>query len=88
MAVTVTYTCDKCGMQQPTSNQFWTVGIKAQCSGHTSDQYISNKFKMEICRPCLEYLGIHPTEKTVNDPEYQPPTLEELIREIVERCQV
>jgi hypothetical protein len=41
---------------------------------------------MQVCRPCLESFGIHVQTKTKDDVVPTVPSLEELIREIVQRC--
>ena len=87
MSVKTIYTCDKCKAEQETVNQFWTVGVTAThgCSD-SSREFVKNKH-MQVCRPCLESLGLYVQIK----PEHKAsppriPTVEELIREIVERC--
>ncbi len=84
MSITTIYKCDKCGAEQNTPNQFWTVGVVAK-HGHDpyqwSDSFTDHKV-MQVCRPCLESLGIfvNPREKA---PENTPVTIEALIREII-----
>lgn len=73
------YKCDKCGNEQGESEQLWTVGITA------STVYCSTTIpyrKIEVCRPCLESFGICVTKKKDVEPP-KPPTVEELIREII-----
>lgn len=84
MSITTIYKCDRCGAEQSTSNQFWTVGVVAK-HGHDTfqwyDSFTDGKV-IQVCRPCLGDLGIfvHPREKA---PENTPVTIEALIREIV-----
>ncbi len=79
-----TYECDKCKKIQDTPEQFWEVGIKAQAFNYTSDSFVNEKFKMQVCRPCLESFGIYAQQRKASEaPAPQPPTLEELIVEIV-----
>ena len=90
MSVKTIYQCDKCGGEQFSEDQFWTVGVWAICSPvrvnpHYSE-YVQNK-KIQVCRPCLESLGIHLTVKDGGDSAPPAPTVEELIREIIERAQ-
>lgn len=86
MSRQVIYKCDKCGSEQATADQFWTVGVKASPLNYPHDMFVSNKHVMEVCRPCLESFGIHvqPTPKDQPQPP-APPTLEELISDIVLR---
>ena len=87
MAITTTYKCDKCGKEQNTREQFWTVGVSASCSQATS-KYDAPYFKMEVCRACLESFGIY--AQKVKEPEQQQktPTLEELIIDIVMNAEI
>jgi hypothetical protein len=84
------YKCDKCGNEAHTGTQFWTVGVAAFCESN-SQQYAIGRLdfvdqkSMQVCRPCLELLGIHVSQKTLEKLTYEPPTLEELIREIVQK---
>ena len=89
MSVKTIYTCDKCGAEQLSAEQFWTVGVWAIHSVNNlptnPSEFVQNK-SMQVCRPCLELLGIH--VKTKPGAEIAtPPTVEELIREILERAQ-
>jgi len=86
MSIKTLYTCDKCGVVQEDNKQFWTVGVTANCQTYPSDTFVTG-MHMHVCRPCLESFGIYVHKKpdeTTNTPE--PPTLEELINEIVLRC--
>lgn len=85
MSIKTIYKCDKCGSEQESNNQFWTVGVTANCSNYASRDFVAGK-SMQVCRPCLESFGIHVQHKQ-DEPAQQPPTLEELILEIISRCQ-
>ena len=77
MSITTIYKCDKCGNEQASDWQFWHVGITI------FTQHISKYTEQEIdvCQPCLESFGINvPDEKVKTLP---PPTVEDLIREII-----
>lgn len=84
MSIQTIYKCDKCGAEQSTSNQFWTVGVVAK-HGHDQFEFYENFTDgkaMQVCRKCLESLGIHVSikEKVV---ENTPVTIESLIRELI-----
>ena len=82
MSIKTIYTCDKCGNEQATQEQFWTVGVTANC-GLNAHKYFVAGMSMQVCRPCLESLGIY-AQKREDEPDApKPPTLEELIIEIV-----
>ena len=87
MAIKTIYICEKCGHEQLTADQFWTVGIQANHHGYAVGFYdfVEGK-KMQVCRPCLESFGIHVSKKVEQDTKPAPPTLEELIAEIIARC--
>lgn len=77
--ITTTYKCDKCGNVQETPEQFWTIGVGAGIPTRA----ISIDRAMQVCRRCLENLGYHVKQpRPPNSPP--PPTIEELIREILE----
>lgn len=85
MAVKTIYTCDKCGEEQLTPAQFWTVGVTATCQLYSSDVYVKGKV-LQVCRPCLESFGIHVTHRPgAVKPATIAPSTEDLIREIVQR---
>lgn len=86
MSIQTIYKCDKCGTEQATSTQFWTVGVVATYHGfHMGNKDYADGKSMQVCRPCLESFGIHVMQKQEEN-EVKPPTLEELIREIIQRC--
>ena len=83
MAIITIYKCDKCGAEQSTNEQFWYLAVAYKCL-HLG--YGESKTKgINVCRKCLESLGINATPQTKESPEYSPPTIEELIAEIVHR---
>jgi len=83
--ITTIYKCDKCGNTQKTPEQFWRVGVVVNIvtSKLYNVLYESSPHTMQVCRDCLEHFGIHPQKKTIESPTYNPPTLEDLIIEIV-----
>ena len=86
MSTKMIYTCDKCGAEQLDGSQFWTVAVSAHEGLHADDTYHRvNKMSIQVCRVCLEGFGIHAQAETKAKPEYNPPSLEDLIREIVTR---
>ena len=88
MSVRFLYICDKCGNTQETENQFWTVGVTASHGKHPEGRniYVKDKY-VQVCRPCLESFGIHVQQKPSDPPKPKPPTVEELIREIISLVQ-
>ena len=72
------YKCDKCGNEQYAADQFWNVIISAG-SVHFSQNTVK---RIMVCRPCLESFGIHVTKQKDTEPP-KPPTIEELLREII-----
>ena len=87
MSVKTLYICDKCGGTQETADQYWFVGVTANRGIHPEGRlYVKDKH-MHVCRPCLESFGIHVMQKPSDPPNPQPPTVEELIREIISLVQ-
>ena len=83
MAITTIYKCDKCGAEQSTNVQFWLLNVSYQ---ELSTSYGKSYTKgINVCRKCLESLGINASKIVRESPEYSPPTIEELIAEIVQR---
>lgn len=87
MAFKTIYTCDKCGHEQETPDGFWTVGVSASHSiGVPNNHFVEGKH-MHVCRPCLESFGINVLTKPEHEQNPpQIPSVEDLIREIVQRC--
>lgn len=84
MIVTI-YKCDRCGAEQGSREQFWTVGVSASCS-LALPPHEPYKKQIQVCRPCLDVLGIFVKEGATDDSVRHVPSVEELIREIIERC--
>lgn len=79
------YICDRCAHPQESPDQFWVIGVKAKPYGYTTSQWEASDHQMQVCRPCLEVLGFHVRAPKKDEPPLPaPPTLEELIREIVQ----
>ncbi|OHB69253.1 MAG: hypothetical protein A2W23_07535 [Planctomycetes bacterium RBG_16_43_13] len=82
MSITTIYKCDKCGNEQNSGKKFWTVYVMI------SGEYYTQSIQKEIyvCQLCLESFGILvPREKVEALPP--PPTVEDLIREIMSMVQ-
>lgn len=89
--IKTTYICDKCKNEQDTHSQFWTLGIWAR---HDGEKYESNSDmqrasingrSIQVCRPCLESLGVHVQAETKKQPAYVERTTEDILRELIER---
>ena len=78
MSITTIYRCDKCGNEQTTRKKFWNVIILVSCEYFTD----SRQNQIEVCQSCFESFGIMVSEekKKTLPP---PPTVENLIREII-----
>ena len=83
--IKTTYTCDRCKNEIIDLNQVWCVGIKYHFYGGN----YNNNARPEVnwCRPCMIKMGIMGTEeeRKVNQPIEPPPTIEDLIREIIRK---
>ena len=80
MSVRTIYTCEKCGAEQAKPDQFWVVGIQAHC---INDRPYGQVKQMQVCRLCLEAFGIYDNRPAEVQAVNPPPTLEDLIIEIV-----
>ncbi len=89
MSTITVLTCDRCGANVPQNgdHQFWEVGVITACrpqiAAHKAMYQVDKKHKMEVCRPCIEDMGLVPSRREDKTSIPTPPTLEELIREIV-----
>lgn len=82
MAVKTTYTCDLCGHTQDDSNQMWWVGVSIDQNRHTSQRYA--KMDQLWCRACALKRHLLPfSDEKQKAKAPPPPTLEDLVREIV-----
>ena len=83
MSIKTEYICDKCGAVQASEEQFWELKVSAEHVDYTStNRYVDAARTMQVCRQCLESLGYHVQVKPGQSTP-TPPTLEELIIEIV-----
>jgi len=78
--ITTIYKCDKCGAEQTNNDQFWSITVFVE---NASVNYRKGWQGIQVCRSCLGSLNIFPTKTKASDPAAPPPTLEDLIREIV-----
>jgi len=84
MSTKIIKSCDRCGIEVSGDDQFWRVGIRAVCDKIIRFEdagFVDSRHAMDVCRPCLELMGIHVLKRD-NTPPPQAPSLEELIREI------
>ena len=82
--ITTIYKCDRCEKTQENGNQFWTVSVTVLHYGSNQSFTSSDKF-IQVCRECLEELGIHRQERPL-DERPPAPSIEDLIKEIISRC--
>ena len=84
--IVTTYTCDKCGHHQTTNDQMWGIAVVME-HGIPVPNYgprLTPRHNGLWCRKCIESIGLlcakpDPDDKTAKP----PPTLEDMIREIV-----
>ncbi|PHS13512.1 MAG: hypothetical protein COA78_07170 [Blastopirellula sp.] len=94
MSIETIRKCDKCDTTitegvDDFNGQLWRVGVSAQCYSNrivrnsSSVHNFVDGMEMDVCRKCLEGFGIHVQERNIGKATPQPPTLEDVIREIV-----
>ena len=78
------YVCDKCKVGQTTPHQFWTISIAVKmCNAPT---YPASPVKEQHwCRKCAESMGLLPHCTNEVNLVTPPPTLEDLVRAIVQQ---
>ena len=86
--IKTTYICDRCSHEQETRDQFWSIGIWAAHNGMGyNDSAQEHKRSIQVCRPCLEALGVNVTRETSSKATYVERTTEDILRELIERVQ-
>lgn len=92
--ITTTYTCDRCQESQDGDGQFWRVGVVADNVqimreyGTQPTRYPANdRLRMHVCRQCLISIGIQVPPPIPGESAPARPTLEDIIREIVQNAQ-
>jgi len=90
MSVRTIYTCERCKTEQEDERTFHTVGILTEQGTHdlTQTAYgnskrIVNDKQMQVCTPCLEAMGISRWVPEISVSATPPPSIEDLIVEIV-----
>ena len=83
--IKTTYICDKCGGEQESREQFWSIGVWASHTGGYSEGVQEHKKSIQVCRPCLESLGVHVLAETKKKPEYVERSTEDILRELIQR---
>lgn len=80
--------CDRCAAEQETRNQFWTIGVWASHNGEAYNESLKeHKRSIQVCRNCLEALGVNVTRETAAKANYVERTTEDILRELIERVQ-
>lgn len=85
--IKTTYICDKCGQEQDKREQFWALGVWASHTGGYHESVVEHKLSIQVCRPCLESFGVHVQKETKAAPAYVERTIEDILRELIERVQ-
>lgn len=87
MAQTTTYTCDRCKAQQIDDSQFLTSVMVRVGANWSRDGYTNSVIPAQMwCKECIVGRGLlHPgaISMDVSKAPATPPTLEEVIREIM-----
>ena len=81
MAIQVIYKCDKCRKDQASAEQFWSLEVYGSEGLNHTPRPVTTPF--QVCRPCLESLGIYVKKPVDAEKAAAFPTIDELIREIV-----
>lgn len=87
MAQKTIYTCDKCGAEQETPVQFWTLQVTARTALDEYESSVSG-LRIEVCRECLEKYGIYSKQKQKpkQTPEENKVTIESLIKDLIKNA--
>lgn len=83
MSHTITYRCDKCAHEQHDHDQFWALSVSIHPWASSGETSTSIK-KMDLCRRCVEDLGMLPPAYDRKPPAPPaPPSIEDIVRDIV-----
>ncbi len=84
MSTTTTYTCDRCKKSSVGKNEIGLQGIGVVWGHHRTTDYAERG--AEWCRACRILFGVeYPTNQPAAPVQDPPPTLEDLIHEIVQQ---
>jgi hypothetical protein len=83
MMITTKYICDRCGKEQDTIQQIWSVNINVFANpGVLGGSYPTKNVHQDWCRECTELFGLLPVVEIKKEEVKQNVTLEDIIREI------
>lgn len=84
MPIVTTYICDKCKTPQETAEQMWNVAITCEAINQYMSQhhYPTKRQQTMWCRKCVDEMKVF-TPLVRADQLEQPPTIENIIQEIV-----
>jgi sulfur relay (sulfurtransferase) complex TusBCD TusD component (DsrE family) len=87
--IKTTYVCDRCAQEQGTTQQFWSIGVWAAPlhggGGGYSDYAQQHKLAIQVCRPCLEALGVNVSPAAKGEQPASERTTEDILTELLER---
>jgi hypothetical protein len=87
MAVTTTYTCDRCGHKQDEEEQLWTVAVAIRHGTNIPHNCFDSPRSSALwCRRCAEDMGLlifSEARKNKGEKLPEPMTLEEQIGEVI-----
>ncbi|MDR4483873.1 MAG: hypothetical protein R3B95_11780 [Nitrospirales bacterium] len=85
MIIPEQYQCDKCGLTSFQSSSVWTLRIDAkEAVGYEVPIQLEGNFYLMVCLACAESMGIKRKPTSQEEEQIQPPTVEDLIRQIIE----
>ena len=83
--ISIIYKCDKCGAEQNTKNQFWELSVTTTHLGSPFLETTKCTKPYQVCRKCLEHMGIYTQKSIKESTEFNPPTIEKLLKEVILR---
>ncbi len=84
MGITTTYKCDRCEHEQDNTTQMWSIEVGIKSAG-TNPMFLTSRQTALWCRKCVE--DVHLLKIPQHEPQRDlpsKPTIEDLVREIVE----
>jgi len=85
MSIVTTYTCDKCARVQETGNDMYHVALVVRASASVPQYGRGDMMHAQLwCIGCVQERLKHLVPRKPEDPPPTPPTMEDMIREIVQ----
>ena len=84
MIIPEKYTCDKCELVTPDKNDILRLSVNAARGSYGGHVVLTGSYCLMVCNSCAEKMGIKEAKGIPKDKQAPAPTIEDLIRQIIE----